>query len=71
MQEHKQVARRGGSVAKAARVQYETKTGKKAVSPLNAKNLNGFVFGSVRSAKSPYRQTLKFVYGDFCFATHQ
>ena len=39
MQEHKQVARRGGSVAKAARVQYETQTGKKAVSPLNAKNL--------------------------------
>jgi hypothetical protein len=33
------VARRGGSVAKAARVQYEKQTGKKAVSPLNAKNI--------------------------------
>ena len=37
--EHKEVARRGGSVAKAARVQYEKQTGKKAVSPLNAKNI--------------------------------
>jgi len=39
MDEHKSVARRGGSVAKAARVQYEQQTGKIAVSPLNAKNL--------------------------------
>ena len=39
MDDHKGVARRGGSVAKAARVQYEQQTGKKAVSPLNAKNL--------------------------------
>jgi hypothetical protein len=39
MAEHKNVARRGGSVAKAAREQYERQTGKKAVSPLNAKNL--------------------------------
>jgi hypothetical protein len=39
MDEHKSVARRGGSVAKAARIQYEQQTGKKAVSPLNAKNL--------------------------------
>jgi hypothetical protein len=37
MDEHKSVARRGGSVAKAARVQYEQQTGKKAVSPLNAR----------------------------------
>ena len=37
--EHKSVARRGGSVAKAAREQYEEQTGRKAVSPLNAKNL--------------------------------
>lgn len=41
MAEHKSVARRGGSVAKAARVQYEKQTGKKAVTPLNAKNLKG------------------------------
>jgi hypothetical protein len=39
MAEHKNIARRGGSVAKAACVQYEQQTGKKAVSPLNAKNL--------------------------------
>ena len=39
MDEHKNAARRGGSVAKAARVQYEQQTGKKAVSPQNAKNL--------------------------------
>ena len=39
MGDHMRVARRGGSVAKAAREQYEQQTGKKAVSPLNAKNL--------------------------------
>jgi hypothetical protein len=43
MKEHKNVARRGGSVAKAARVQYEKQTGRKAVTPLNAKNLIGIV----------------------------
>jgi len=37
MQAHKQVARRGGSVAKAAREQYEAQTGKKAISSKNAK----------------------------------
>jgi hypothetical protein len=41
MSEHKNVARRGGSVAKVARVQYEKQTGKKAVTSLNAKNLIG------------------------------
>ena len=39
MAEHKNVARRGGSVAGAARVQYEKQTGKKAVTSLNAANL--------------------------------
>ena len=39
MDEHKGIARRGGSVAKAARMQYEKQTGKPAVSKLNAKNL--------------------------------
>ena len=39
MTEHKKVALRGGSVAKAARVQYEKQTGKKAVTPLNAKSI--------------------------------
>ena len=39
MAEHKSIARRGGSVAKTAREQYEQQTGKKAVSPINAKSL--------------------------------
>jgi hypothetical protein len=39
MAEHQAVAKRGGSVAKVARVQYEKQTGRKAVSPLNAKNI--------------------------------
>ncbi|MCG9969358.1 hypothetical protein L9W92_15170 [Pelotomaculum terephthalicicum JT] len=38
MEQHKKVAQRGGSVAKSARVQYEKQTGKKAVTPLNAKS---------------------------------
>jgi hypothetical protein len=45
MPEHKDVARRGGSVARAARVQYEKQTGKKAVSRLNAKNLKKLADG--------------------------
>jgi len=36
-QEHKQVARQGGEVARNARLELEAKTGKKVVSPLNAK----------------------------------
>lgn len=36
-QEHKQVARQGGEVARNARLELEGKTGKKVVSPLNAK----------------------------------
>ena len=40
---HKKVARRGGSVAKSARLQYEKQTGKKAVTSLNAKDLRGLV----------------------------
>ena len=35
--EHSQVAQQGGEVAKNARLELETKTGKKIVSPLNAK----------------------------------
>lgn len=38
MEQHKKVAQRGGSVVKSARVQYEKQTGKKAVTPLNAKS---------------------------------
>lgn len=37
--ESAQVAKRGGSVAKAARQQYEKQSGKKVVTPLNAKKL--------------------------------
>jgi len=39
MEQHKTVARRGGGVAKAARLQYEEEMGKEAVSPLNGLNL--------------------------------
>jgi hypothetical protein len=39
MHETAKIARKGGSVAKAARKQYEIQSGKKAVTPLNAKNL--------------------------------
>jgi len=39
MMESISVAKHGGAVAKAAREQHETRTGKKIVSPLNAKNL--------------------------------
>ena len=37
-QEHKQIARQGGEVARNARLELEVKTGKKVVSPLNAKD---------------------------------
>ena len=39
--ENKSVARKGGEVAKAARLQLESTTGKKVVTKLNAKTLNG------------------------------
>ncbi|MDR0914340.1 MAG: Bro-N domain-containing protein [Oscillospiraceae bacterium] len=39
MNETAKVAKQGGSVAKAARKQYESQSGKKAISPLNAKGL--------------------------------
>ena len=38
MDEHKQVARQGGEVAKTAKIAYEQKVGKKAISPLNSGN---------------------------------
>ncbi len=37
MQEHEQVAKQGGEIARNARLELEAKTGKKVVSPLNAK----------------------------------
>ena len=36
--EHKDVARQGGEVARNARLELEAKTGKKVVTPLNAKD---------------------------------
>ena len=39
LDEHKKVARAGGDVAKKARKELESKTGKKVVTSLNAKNL--------------------------------
>jgi hypothetical protein len=39
LDENKKVARAGGSVAKAARVQYEKKTGNKVITSKNAKGL--------------------------------
>ena len=38
--ESKDIARKGGNVAKAARLKLENTTGKKVVSKLNAKHLN-------------------------------
>ncbi|MDD7375563.1 MAG: Bro-N domain-containing protein [Bacilli bacterium] len=37
---HKQVARQGGEVAKTAKIAYEQRVGKKAISPLNANDKN-------------------------------
>jgi len=39
MDEHANVARRGGNIARDARLQLEAETGKKVVSPLNAKKV--------------------------------
>ncbi len=38
--EHEDVARRGGNIAKEARLKLESETGKKVVSPLNAKSIH-------------------------------
>jgi hypothetical protein len=39
MPEHEDVARRGGNIAREARLKLEAETGKSVVSPLNAKNV--------------------------------
>lgn len=39
MTEHKDIAQRGGNIAKEARLKLEAETGKKVVSPLNVKNI--------------------------------
>jgi hypothetical protein len=41
MPEHEDVARRGGNIARDARLKLEAETGQKVVSPLNAKSLGG------------------------------
>jgi hypothetical protein len=41
MAEHENIARRGGNIARDARLKLEEETGKKVVSPLNAKNVLG------------------------------
>ena len=52
MVEHKKVARRGGSVARAAREQYEEQTGKKAVTSMNAQNIKTLSEDSVDRSSS-------------------
>ncbi len=39
LDQHAEVARQGGQIARNARLELEAKTGKKVVSPLNAKNI--------------------------------
>jgi hypothetical protein len=41
MPEHEDVARRGGNIARDARLKLEAETGKQVVSPLNAKDVQG------------------------------
>jgi prophage antirepressor-like protein len=43
---HEDVARRGGNIAREARLKLEAETGKKVVSPLNAKNVLGIKGGN-------------------------
>ncbi len=43
--EHKDVAKRGGNIAKVARLKLEAETGKKVVSPLNAKTIRSIESG--------------------------
>ena len=39
MEEHKNIAQRGGNIARETRLKLEAETGKKIVSPLNVKNV--------------------------------
>ena len=39
--EHKDIARRGGSIAREARIRLEEETGQAVISPLNAKTVLG------------------------------
>jgi prophage antirepressor-like protein len=51
MTEHKDVARRGGNIAREARLKLEAETGKKVVSPLSAKNVLGIESNSENDNK--------------------
>jgi hypothetical protein len=39
MPEHEDIAKRGGNIARETRLKLESETGKKVVTPLNAKNV--------------------------------
>jgi hypothetical protein len=52
MAEHENVARRGGNIARQARLNLEAETGKKVVSPLNAKNIPGIKSNSDDASNS-------------------
>lgn len=43
--EHQDVARRGGKIAKKARLNLEAETGKEVISPLNAKSIRAIEKG--------------------------
>ena len=45
--EHIEVARQGGTIARNARIELEEKTGEKVVTPLNAKDVLGLQSGEV------------------------
>jgi len=49
-EENKKVARQGGNVARVAREELESKTGKKVVSSVNAKS----VLGEIKASKLPF-----------------
>jgi hypothetical protein len=50
--EHEDVARRGGNIAKDARLKLEAETGRKVVSPLNAKSIRSIENGNEDEIKS-------------------
>jgi prophage antirepressor-like protein len=52
MMEHKDVARRGGNIAREARLKLEAETGKKVVSPLSAKSILRIESNSENDSKS-------------------
>ena len=49
--EHKDIARRGGSIAREARIRLEEETGQAVISPLNAKTVLGLEQQNNKSIK--------------------